>query len=153
MAKYKVSLYVCPAQFPFPFAIHPWFVAEKDQQVNRWGIGHRRHDRSQSWGYLNKNFRPPYQGIPVFPYIDNLFFWTGKLIGSIEGGDGSLAEKVYNFIENSNVAYPYRDRYRLAGPNSNTYVQWVLSHFPELKLKLPRGAIGKNYDPGISSQS
>lgn len=33
--------------------------------------------------------------------------------------------------------------YKLTGPNSNTYTQWVLNKFPEWDIKLPWNAFGK----------
>jgi len=41
---------------------------------------------------------------------------------------------------------PFRNEYKIyPGPNSNTFIQWVLNHFPNSGLKLPRNAFGKNY--------
>ena len=53
--------------------------------------------------------------------------------------------KLLKFIEIESQNYPYKNQYHLLDPNSNTYPQWVLNHFPELKVKLPFLAIGKNY--------
>ncbi len=48
-------------------------------------------------------------------------------------------------IENSPHNYPYCGHYSYIGPNSNTYVQWVLDAFPESGLKLPWNAFGKGF--------
>lgn len=33
--------------------------------------------------------------------------------------------------------------YKLTGPNSNTYTQWILEKFPEWNIQLPWSAFGK----------
>jgi len=47
------------------------------------------------------------------------------------------------------ASYPYRMRYRTwPGPNSNTFIAWIGRAVPELRLKLPPTAIGKDFLPG-----
>jgi hypothetical protein len=77
------------------------------------------------------------------------FFWRPRLLGSLEGQDGSTAERVIRFVEASKDKYPYLDKYFLLGPNSNTYVQWVLDKFPEFNIRLGRFFIGRNYKNNI----
>ena len=86
----------------------------------------------------------PFQGIQVLPFSAN-FFWKGKLLGLFEGDENSVAKKMALHIENSKNIYPYCNYYRLSGPNSNTFAQWVLNNFPEFKVKLPWNSFGKNY--------
>lgn len=133
----------CPAHFPFIFAIHPWFVINRKGVVSRWGISFKKHSRALSWGYLNKNIRPPFDGIEIFSFVRGT--WKGKVLSSIEGDQGSLAEKMTKLIDQSNTQYPYTREYSLTGPNSNTYIQWVLNKFPESQMKLPWNAFYKNY--------
>lgn len=141
MSKYKVSLFICPANLPFVFATHPWFVIENNGSVSRWEVLFRR-DRSRK--HLYKNHSPAYTGIGIFPY-SNKFLWTGRAIGSIEGDENSPAQGMAEFIENSFNTYPYQNQYSLLGPNSNTYVQWVLNQFSEFKVELPWNSFGKNH--------
>ena len=58
---------------------------------------------------------------------------------------GSLAEALIDKIHIAAIQYPYPDEYSTLGPNSNTFTQWIASQVPELNLKLPSRAIGKNY--------
>jgi len=47
------------------------------------------------------------------------------------------------------ASYPYPTSYRTwPGPNSNTFTAWVGRAVPELRLKLPSTAIGKDFLPG-----
>ncbi len=48
-----------------------------------------------------------------------------------------------DFIKTSKTNYPYSKNYS-ALKNSNTYVQWILNHFPETGISLPMNALGKN---------
>jgi hypothetical protein len=59
-------------------------------------------------------------------------------------GDG--VDEVVTKIEAAVAAYPYPSAYRTwPGPNSNTFTAWVGRQVPELRLKLPPTAIGKDY--------
>jgi len=44
------------------------------------------------------------------------------------------------------LSYPWPDAYRVwPGPNSNTFVAWVAREVPELDVRLPVSAIGKDW--------
>lgn len=143
-AKYRVSLYRCPANLPFFFAIHPWFVVEIGNTVTRWEVGFRSYASATNWNHLYKDLLPPFKGIGIFPY-SFAYLWEGQKVASIEGEENSTAERMAKFIQDSPNIYPFCNEYSLSGPNSNTYVQWVLNNFPEFKVKLPWNAIGKSY--------
>ncbi|MEK7385799.1 MAG: DUF3750 domain-containing protein [candidate division NC10 bacterium] len=62
-------------------------------------------------------------------------------------GDG--VDAIVAKIEAAVAAYPYPSSYRTwPGPNSNTFTAWVGREVPELRLKLPPTAIGKDYLAG-----
>jgi Protein of unknown function (DUF3750) len=110
-------------------------------RISRWEIFWRPQAWPQRWGHLHKNFHEPTQGIAKYFFTDR-YLWAGsRMVGFIEG---KVAEAMAQFIEDSRVTYPYLDHYRLIrGPNSNTYVQWVLKHFPDSHLRLPWNSFGK----------
>ena len=141
--KHQVFLFACPVSVPLNFALHPWFVINKQGAVSRWEVLFRNKVHTTRWGHLYLNFFSPFQGIEVSPFSQK-HFWKVKLLGFIEGDGGSVAERIAEFIENSKKAYPYRYKYSLTSINSNTYAQWVLSNFPEFKVKLPWNCFGKN---------
>jgi hypothetical protein len=95
--------------------------------------------------HLHLNSLPPFSGIEMLQFIPKKFLWPANLLGHIEGGSDSLAKKIIDFIETSPQNYIYRDQYSFIGPNSNTYVQWVMNNFPDFKIKLPRNSFGKNF--------
>lgn len=142
--KFQIFLFCCPASFPLCFAVHPWFVVNKKGQLSRWEVVSGGWSHKAKWGYLYKDFCPPWYGISII-YRLNMWKWDSKILSSIEGDENSTAAKIAAFIENSKDAYPFRHIYRYLGPNSNTYVQWVLNNFPEFKAELPPNAIGKNF--------
>lgn len=153
--KYQVFLLVCPATLPFSFATHPWFVVNNKCRVSRYGVSWRsangsgkplfgQHMCNGCVGHLHKDGRPPSEGIEIFPYSKN-FFWRGRIVGSVEGDEGSLAARMVDFVEKSFSTYPYSETYKLLGPNSNTFVGWILEHFYESGMRLPWNAMGKNF--------
>ncbi len=59
---------------------------------------------------------------------------------------GDEAEVAIRAIEEAARDYPWRNEYRIwPGPNSNTFVAWILRRVPALDAELPPTAIGKDY--------
>ena len=143
--KYQVFLFTCPATIPFHIARHPWFVMNKKGIVSRWEVFWSPSRNKTSWGHLHKDFFPPFQGIEMLFYPDTIYWPFVRLRGVVEGEEGSLAHRMADYIEASASTYPYAHQYRLRGPNSNTYIQWILDKFPDSKLHLPWNAFGKGY--------
>ena len=139
--KYQVLLMSCPIFF---FARHPWFVLNEKGKISRYEIMHFKSDKTNNYLHINE-FLP---FISFITYTSRKFNIPDKpiLLKCIEGDEGSLAHKAIEFIKNSGKNYPFLDKYSLvAGPNSNTYAQWVLNKFPEFNIKLSWRFIGKNY--------
>ena len=146
---YQVFLFQCPAFLPVSFFSHSWFVVNKKGEISRWEVGFGGHQSEIGWEHLDINNWPPFTGTPMFFGFPGKHqpLWKGKLRTYVEGGDeSSLAYRMAEFISNSKATYSYRKEYHAtAGPNSNTYVQWVLDAFPEFKAKLPFSAIGRSF--------
>jgi hypothetical protein len=68
-----------------------------------------------------------------------------KAIGIYRGRDRSVAKKMSLFIEKDSGKFPLRKSYFLIGPNSNSFIQWVIDKFPDSGFKLPFNAFGKGY--------
>jgi hypothetical protein len=73
-------------------------------------------------------------------------YWYGnrpELLSDIRGpGVDAIIQRIEAAVEE----YPYPDRYHVwPGPNSNTFVAFVLRKVPELRVDLPPTAIGKDY--------
>lgn len=95
------------------------------------------------------NAMKPHQGFRT-SFFDGIYepkkAWPGRHCGLVSGGTESPACKLFQVIKESGQTYPYREHYKFwPGPNSNTFVAWVLAQVPEVQFDLPRNAIGKNY--------
>lgn len=144
MSKYKISLYKCPANFPFLFAVHTWFVISKDGVSDRYEVAFPKYIQDGKKTYFYKNFIKPYSGINIFPFWHR-FFWGSTHVGTIDGEEGSLAEEMYAYIVNTKETYPFKNEYFLLGPNSNTYTSFIVKKFPNFPCKLPWNAVGKSF--------
>lgn len=73
-------------------------------------------------------------------------YWYGnrpQLLGDIRGPG---VDEIIGRIDQAVKDYPYPGRYHVwPGPNSNTFVAFVLRRVPELRVDLPPTAIGKDY--------
>lgn len=111
-------------------AHHHWFVVDVDGRRDRWEVWQRPDVGGEcSWGHLHKNLKPADDGVGWGPSF---------AVAVFEGED---ARRLRRRIERSPEDYPFCQAYRYwPGPNSNTYVQWLLA-----ELELPAWAIGKRY--------
>src|SRR3989344_4464552 len=100
--KYQVFILACPTYTPFNFARHSWFVLNKKGLISRWEIRHKKNKKTNNYFYLNT--QPPFQGINISFFIKK-HFWKAKLMGYIEGSENSTAQKIIEFIENSEKIY------------------------------------------------
>ena len=116
------------------FAVHPWISWKEPSassytvaQVTSWGL--RREGSSVS----------VIQDLPDRKWYDH----TPYIIYEARGKKAEiLIEKTKKLIEN----YPYKDRHTVwPGPNSNTFVDYMIRNIPELTVELPPEAIGKDY--------
>jgi Protein of unknown function (DUF3750) len=78
-------------------------------------------------------------------------YWFGARPERLVDLRGDGVDDVIARVESAITAYPYPDSYRIwPGPNSNTFTAWVGRSVPELRLKLPSTAIGKDFLPNGS---
>lgn len=97
------------------FAEHHWLVVCCESNADRWEVWQTPSECETSWGHLHRNLMRPSSGVGNGP---------GRVVRRWTGDD---AVYLSHRIESSPTAYPWHDRYRVfPGPNSNTYVQWVL---------------------------
>ncbi|MEA2117339.1 DUF3750 domain-containing protein [Halovibrio sp. HP20-50] len=72
--------------------------------------------------------------------------WFGNPPTLLADYRGGAAEGMIPQIEAAAVAYPHADLYRLwPGPNSNSFIAWVIREVPGFEVALPVTAIGKDY--------
>ena len=125
-------VYAAAPPFLGPVVVHTWFVVKSanSEEFDRWEVW------VDSNGYLSrvcKNLYPP-EGE----------FGLGCYVVAERIGPG--AERVKEVLEASVRTYPYSQEFHyLAGPNCNTYAQWVLNQ-AGWDVELPDSAIGKEYE-------
>jgi hypothetical protein len=137
--KYQIFIFTCPANAPFHFARHPWIVTNEKGKITRYEGRHIKNKKNNS--HIYQNLFPTFQGIEMFIFSKK-WYWKGELFYNAEG---LLAKKMISVVKSGEKNYPYLHTYSFLGPNSNTYVQWVLDQFPSIKKELPWNAIGKKH--------
>lgn len=144
--KYKFQVFLFKSSVaPFGLGVHTWFVINLKGKIHRFEFGRFFNKEKTAEVRVYKNLYPPTQNV-VGQYNSFKFKSESKLIHYIEGDKHSLAEKLAIFIKENSKNYPLRNQYKLLGPNSNTFIMWILSNFPKnAGFKLPLTAIGKNH--------
>lgn len=74
--------------------------------------------------------------------------WFGNIPQVIFAADGPAAARMIPIIRSTIRGYRYSRAgdYRIwPGPNSNTFVAWIMQAVPEMKASLPPTAIGKDF--------
>ncbi len=128
-----VRVYVAPVRVLDFLATHAWFVVKTadEHAFTRWEVSHRW---GEPYGYVRMNFREPEADVGA----GGAFILTELM--------GEEAARVVEFINNESPLYPCRDLYLYyPGPNSNTYMQWVLDQ-TGWDVTLPSTSIGQ-YTP------
>jgi hypothetical protein len=145
---YQVFLFTSPAHIPLSIWTHPWVVINKQGNLTRYEVRYKKNRVKPELGHIHINDLPPFDGIEIFSFL-KYPRWNATLLGQIEGGENSGAQKMCEFIENSTQTYKDKSRYFLFGPNSNTYIKWILDNSPEFEGKLRWNALGKNYHSSV----
>lgn len=126
-----VRIYAATLPGTAGLAAHAWFVVKSAEAntFDRWEVW---LEGAGPFGFVHKNLFAPEQDIGY-----EGVFVLAELIGL-------RAEPVVDFIQTESPEYPCRNTYvPLPGPNSSTYVQWVLDH-TGWQVLLPPVIIGEN---------
>ena len=118
------------------FSLHCWVALKPEgaraferYDVVGWGVGSGRPA-------LRRDIRP----------VDG--YWAGnrpEIVGDLRGAEAAAAiPKLRRAI----AAYPYAATYRIwPGPNSNSFVAWMVRAVPELGFAVPAHAVGRDWLP------
>jgi hypothetical protein len=113
------------------FGLHSW-IATKEKNANHYITYHVT-------GFRNGGNVSVREDIP-----DRRWFGSEPFL--IQELKGSKAETAIPKIAAAAKSYPYQDFYRLwPGPNSNTFISYLIRHTDELGVELPPSAIGKDW--------
>ncbi|MEM1069390.1 MAG: DUF3750 domain-containing protein [Planctomycetota bacterium] len=112
------------------FAEHHWLEINRASQIDRWEVWQEANHGGESWGHVHRNLLAPSEGVGNGPGR-LLHRWTDL-----------IASELARRIESTPTEYPWRDWYRVVpGPNSNTYVQWIIGEYYRLGWR----GIGRGY--------
>lgn len=116
-------------------AVHYWFVTNSAGVRERWEVWQEPNFGGASVGHLHRNLMHPDADVGGGPTRRE------------QQWEGEIAQRIVSTLHESWEAYPHRHAYRaVPGPNSNTYVAWVLRQ-AKVDYRLSRKGIGKNYVP------
>jgi hypothetical protein len=115
-------------------AVHCWFITfdQNEGGWQRWEVWPTLDAGGTSWGHVYNNLMPPDSGTGGGPYRPQAE-WRG------------VAARQIISVLSEPTQYPYHNSYRAwPGPNSNTYVAWILRQSKTCGDLHPM-AIGKDY--------
>jgi len=139
-SKSRLFIVSSPLPIPFNFATHLWLIlVDKNGKISRWDGWSKSSQNQTSHGLVHKNLMEAVIG------MNRYFFkveprWNSTLLYELncEISEEEFFEKLIN--------YPFIDRYRVfPGPNSNTFVAWVVKEILEKNINLSIRAVGRKY--------
>lgn len=119
------------------FAVHPWISYKR--------LSEKEYTVTQVIGWRLRS------GLPVVSTENDLpdRKWFDSAPDIIFEAKGEKADKIIDQLEELIPTYPFAHQYRLwPGPNSNTYVAYLIRNIDELDIELPPHAIGKDWLEG-----
>ena len=142
--QYQVFIMSSPVPFPLNYGIHLWFVINFKGTIHRIEFGRFNGSPHKDGIGVLKDFLPLTKGMNMFFFKRNPRF-TSRIEDFVEGHKNSDAFKLATFILEHHEDYPLKNEYKLLGPNSNSFVGWVLKQFPDIKMSVSFRAVGLNY--------
>ncbi len=116
------------------FAVHSW-ITTKEKDAKSYEV------------YQVIGFRA-WRGLPVVVVEEGTpdARWFGHEPELLRDLRGPAAERAIPKIREAARTYPYQNEYRAwPGPNSNTFISYILRKTPEIGVELPPHAIGKDW--------
>lgn len=158
--RYQVFLFRTPLSQPLTWSKHCYFVVNDKGKIKRYEVIYWINKKTKRYLYVNYlpswiGFEKSWKGylglIGIRHPVKLKDRFRSDLVLFIEGSRDSVAEKMIRFIEKTPKTYPFTKKYLFfPGPNSNTFIQWIINRFPESGFKLPWNAFGKGYAKRIS---
>lgn len=152
MTEYVVEVRYSLMPIPLSLFVHTYLVIKHGQNEQRYEMiaATIRTDNTPIAKNIYRDFLAPTTGLRVFgllPEHGEEIRFKSKLYSQVSGTKNSPAHLLYTFIKSERLLdYPNKNLYSmLRGPNSNTFVQWVVDQVPECNLSLPWNAWGKGY--------
>ena len=114
-------------------AVHYWFVVEEDAERHRWEVWQTADAGGTSAGHLHRDLKAPEADVGGGP----------SRVAARWGGEE--ARRIAEVLSRCSEDYPFCGRYfPWPGPNSNTFVSWVLER-AGIEQRLGWRALGSKY--------
>ena len=112
----KVELRYAPLPFIGAIAVHYWFVVYDDAGAcHRWEVWQTANAGGKSYGHLHCDLKAPHADV------------GGGGTRLATAWEGTEAERIAAVLSDP-ASYPWQRLYRYwPGPNSNSFVAWVLA--------------------------
>ncbi len=112
----RVELRYAPLPLIGFLAVHYWFVVYDDAGAcHRWEVWQSRNAGGTSFGHVHCDLKSPEDGVGGGP---------SRIAMQWHGGE---AERIKRVLDGA-ARYPHAQKYRYwPGPNSNSFVAWVLA--------------------------
>jgi Protein of unknown function (DUF3750) len=128
----RVELRFAPLPWIGALAWHYWFVVSDDTGRHRWEVWQTKNAGGWCIGHVHRDLKRPEDGVGGGP---------SRLAREWDGENAARILAVLKTVQD----YPYCQKYRYwPGPNSNTFVAWVLRQAGIEHALDPRG-LGRNY--------
>ena len=128
----KVELLYAPLPWIGAIACHYWFVVTDASGRHRWEVWQTRNAGGTCVGHVHRDLKAPEDGVGGGP---------SRVAAQWSGEPAERIARVLNDVER----YPFCELYHYwPGPNSNTYVAWVLRE-ARVEQRLAWRGIGKSY--------
>ena len=116
------------------FAVHTWIAAKKS--------GADKYTVYEVIGWRQR------RGLPVvrIERDEPDRYWFGERPELLADVRGPEVDNIISRIDAAARSYPWSDTYKaFPGPNSNTFIAWIIDKVPELGVELPFSAIGSGF--------
>jgi hypothetical protein len=128
----KVELRYARLPWIGAFAWHYWFVVCDESGRHRWEVWQTKNAGGHCIGHVHRDLKDPDDGVGGGP---------SHLVVVWEGEAAQRIVRVLNAAE----SYPFCHRYHYwPGPNSNTFVAWVL-HEAGIRFSLDVRGVGRRF--------
>jgi Protein of unknown function (DUF3750) len=149
----SIRIYASKMPFPIQFSYHTWVVTCKNGKQDRFDVfGFKKDGDWQRIGQLYKNFHPTQMGCPILSFGKYRFWheqlqWKSEMLFELDSQHFPEVDTLIDLLNNIPDHFPYVNKYlMIPGPNSNTFVQWVLDRVAPFQFTLPWRAFGRNYN-------
>ena len=139
-SKFQAFLFSSRVGMPYFFARHPWIVLNEKGELTRYEVMLKAKPNGS---HVYKRIRNFSVALKKYNRVDSPYWKKSCLLFKVEG---ESARKLIDFMKNVEEEYPFSKEYNMSsGPNSNSFVGWILHENKYLGWKLSWRHFGRNW--------